>query len=73
MSLQDEYTALLKLMRRTAKNYPPPLPNYVQTWWTAEQDIIAQEEAAAAAKAAARRAEIEAKIAALQAELASLP
>jgi hypothetical protein len=73
MSLQDDYTALRKLMRRTAKNYPPPLPNYVENWWTAEQIIIAEEDAAAAARAAARRAEIEAKIAALEAELAGLP
>ena len=73
MSLQDDYTALRKLMRRTAKNYPAPLPNYVQTWWDAERVIIVQEEAAAAARAAARRAELEAKIAALQAELAALP
>lgn len=72
MSLQDDYTALRKLMRRTAKNYPAPLPAYVQTWWDAEQVIIAQEDAAQAARIAQRKLDLEAKIAALQAELAGL-
>lgn len=73
MSLQDDYTVLRKLMRRTAKNYPPPLPNYVQSWWDAEKILVQQEEAAEVARNAALKQALQEQIAILNAQLAALP
>ena len=73
MSVQDDYTSLLKLARRAAEGYPLPRPNYLETWWQTQVPIIAAEEAAKAAKLAARKQELQDKIAALEAELAALP
>lgn len=63
---------LRKLLRDVARDYPPPRPAALETWWQAEQARISEERAAREARRAARRAELETKIAALQAELAGL-
>lgn len=73
LSLQDQYTQLRKMTRRVARDYPPPLPAYFQDWWDREQQIINLENQRENERIARRRAELEERIAILQAELDSLP
>jgi hypothetical protein len=72
VSLQDDYAALRKLLRKTAEGYPLPRPKFLEDWWAAELPVIEAEEAARAAKREARIQELAAKILELQAELERL-
>tara|TARA_R110000868_G_scaffold220418_4_gene471630 strand:- start:294 stop:515 length:222 start_codon:yes stop_codon:yes gene_type:complete len=72
VTLSEEYEALRKLLRLVARGYPPPMPAPLQAWWDIEQPIIATEKAESDQRKANRAAEIIAKIAELQSQLAKL-
>lgn len=65
---RDELERLLRKVCRTGV----ALPADVEAWWTAEQQQIAEEDAAKEARRQERIADLNARIAALQAQLAAL-
>ena len=67
----EERDELRKLLRKVC-NSGVALPSDVLAWWAAEQVDIATQQAQRAIRVQARRDELNAKISALQAELASL-
>jgi hypothetical protein len=61
-ALQDQADEYRSLLRVALQSHPGPLSQRLQTWWTAEQAIIAQEAADRAARRLQRIADLDIKI-----------
>lgn len=70
-TVTDERDELERMLRKVCRS-GVALPNDVEAWWTAEQQEIAAEEAAKEARKQARIAELQQKMADLQAVLDEL-
>ena len=71
MTVSEEREELERMLRKVCRS-GVTLPNDVAAWWVTEQQQIAQENAAKEARRQQRIADLTARIAELQSQLASL-
>jgi len=71
-TLQEDHDALRKLMRTACRRWGASMPQELADWWVGEQAAIAAEKAAADQRRLVEIADIDGRIAALQARKSAL-
>ena len=71
-TVQEDADLLRKLLRKACNKWGGSMPQDIQDWWVAEQDVMAIENATKTAEKAAKVADLQARIADLNAKLATL-